>query len=276
MNINKIINELQGVTLYEKGTHTMWTDEYISKQLLEMHLNPNVDIASRSSENIESTVNYILKNIKCEKASILDLGCGPGLYTEKLAEKRHKVTGVDFSKNSINYAKNRLKENGLQIDYVCDNYLNLDYDNKFDLIIMIYCDFGVLSLEERNTLIKKIYKALKKGGVFIFDTLNENSLSNMKFESSWEFSSGGFWSDKPYLALSQSKHFKENKAILDEHIVINEVGEHKIYRFWNHYLNYEEVNAIFQQHNFSKIEVKENIISSDNPYNNVYFFKITK
>ncbi len=34
--------------LYEKGNFVMWTDPYISKQLLELHINPDHDIASRS------------------------------------------------------------------------------------------------------------------------------------------------------------------------------------------------------------------------------------
>ena len=33
--------------LYEKGSAVMWTDPYISKQLLQIHLNPDMDLASR-------------------------------------------------------------------------------------------------------------------------------------------------------------------------------------------------------------------------------------
>jgi len=40
-------------------------------------------------------------------------------------------------------------------------------ENEFDMIMMIYCDFGVLSSDERNQLIEIIYKALRPGGVFI-------------------------------------------------------------------------------------------------------------
>jgi hypothetical protein len=48
--------------LYEKGNSVMWTDEYISKQLLGIHLNPELDLASRGKHSIDSTVEFILKS----------------------------------------------------------------------------------------------------------------------------------------------------------------------------------------------------------------------
>jgi 2-polyprenyl-3-methyl-5-hydroxy-6-metoxy-1,4-benzoquinol methylase len=38
-----------------------------------------------------------------ESTEIADFGCGPGLYTEKLAERGATVTGIDFSENSIRH-----------------------------------------------------------------------------------------------------------------------------------------------------------------------------
>ena len=46
--------------------------------------------------------------------------------------------------------------------------MELDYENKFDLITLIYCDFGVLSDENRKRLIQKIHKALRRKGRLIF------------------------------------------------------------------------------------------------------------
>ncbi|HOJ15222.1 MAG TPA: class I SAM-dependent methyltransferase, partial [Deltaproteobacteria bacterium] len=36
---------------------------------------------------------------------ILDLGCGPGLYTKRLSDAGYDVTGMDYSRRSIAYAK---------------------------------------------------------------------------------------------------------------------------------------------------------------------------
>ena len=106
MKIEDIMSKSVKPDLYEKGTAFMWTDDYISKQLLQVHLNPDVDLASRKKTSVEKTVNWILKTQKDKgKLKILDLGCGPGLYAEKFANAGHLVTGIDISANSIEFAK---------------------------------------------------------------------------------------------------------------------------------------------------------------------------
>ncbi|NJO91787.1 MAG: methyltransferase domain-containing protein, partial [Chloroflexia bacterium] len=109
MNIQNIIDYTKQPGLYEKGNAQMWTDEHISKQLLQVHLNEDVDLASRKMSTIETTIDWILQHSQNKPLRILDLGCGPGLYSEKLAKNSHEVTGVDFSNSSINYAKAQAK-----------------------------------------------------------------------------------------------------------------------------------------------------------------------
>jgi hypothetical protein len=46
MNISDIIAKTKKPGIYEKGTAFMWTDEHISKQLLHIHLDPDIDLAN--------------------------------------------------------------------------------------------------------------------------------------------------------------------------------------------------------------------------------------
>lgn len=278
MNFSKIIDLVNDVKPYDKGTANMWTDKYISKQLLQMHINPEIDLASRKEESIDKIINWIIEQFNKNDGYILDLGCGPGLYTEKLAKKGYKVTGVDFSKNSVEYAKNSAKQNNLDINYICKNYLELDFKEKFDLIIMIYCDFGVLSIEEREVFLKNVKNALKPGGIFIFDALNKDTLDKLEFQQKWGFSKGGFWQKKPYLCLTQSSHFPEKKAILDENIIIDEENNYKIYRFWNHYFDKNDIDNIFKKLDFKEVNEYNNVLKNNSLYNDkgVTFYKVKK
>ena len=123
MPITEIISKSEMPELYEKGTSFMWTDEHISKQILNIHLNPDIDLGSRKKSTIENTASWILKTQKEKgKLNILDLGCGPGLYTEIFAAKGHNVTGIDISKDSIEYAKKSAENKKLNVAY-----LNLIY-----------------------------------------------------------------------------------------------------------------------------------------------------
>ena len=88
----------------------LWADDYISKQMLTFHLNGDVDISSRRFAFIDRSVEWIISRFDIrEGKSVVDFGCGPGLYTERLARTNASITGIDFSKNSIEYARNRAK-----------------------------------------------------------------------------------------------------------------------------------------------------------------------
>ncbi len=129
----------------------LWTDEYTSKQMLSFHLNEKVDISSRNAAFIERSVEWIASHFNVGAGTkIADFGCGPGLYTTRLAKKQADVTGIDFSKRSIEYAEGISEKKGLSIRYIHQNYLDFETDDRFHLILMIMCDFCALSPAQRK------------------------------------------------------------------------------------------------------------------------------
>ena len=278
MNIDKLINLTQDIELYDKGTGVMWTDEYISGQLLKAHIDSSNDLASRNGASIEQAVDWIAGEFGRSGGAVLDIGCGPGLYTERLAAKGYSVTGVDFSENSIEYAKNSAKEKQLNIEYFCMDYLMLDFHDKADLIIMIYCDFCVMSSSERDILLQNIYRALKPGGKFIFDVQNETAFKCAKDEKSWEFSSGGFWQAEPYLLLTSKQLYKERKIVLNQHIVIDEENECTTYHFWEHFYNEGDIKSILESNGFANVKSCGNFLINNEfrNENGITFYRVTK
>ena len=268
MDFKRFEQITQKPPLHEKGNHEMWNDEHISKILLETHLSQESDLASRRKPAIEKTVGWILDRLGKENAKILDLGCGPGLYCEMLTEAGHDVTGVDISKRSIDYARKAAQEKGLDIEYVNENYLKLDIPGKFDLVMMIFCDFDVLNPGERDNLLEKAYSALKPGGIFIFDTMNDRTPATMRpGERTWETAgSGGFWKAEQYLALSESFHYEEEKVILNQTIVYSEPDDYRVYRFWTHYYNVDDLKPVLEKKGFSGVACHENVLSEEDFY----------
>jgi 2-polyprenyl-3-methyl-5-hydroxy-6-metoxy-1,4-benzoquinol methylase len=255
--IKKLSNKPQ---LYEKGSSVMWTDPYISKQLLELHINPENDVASRSKVKIERITNWILERTDNPEMKILDLGCGPGLYAELLAQKGHSITGVDYSENSIQYATRQAKEKKLNIEYLKKNYLDLDFDNQFDLIILIYLDFCVLLPEEREKVLENIYRALKKGGLFICDVVNQRNIDKKTISQSWEVQETGFWKDTPYITLTNGYHYPEAKVLANHHVVISEDNTVDTYIFWSHYYEKDDLVQILKSKGFNDITDYENVL----------------
>lgn len=137
-----LISVLEVPSLYQKTSVPFWNDKYISQQMLKAHLDPNFDGASRKLDFINKSVNWINKIAPPQKyKSLLDLGCGPGIYAEKFATSGYKVTGIDFSKHSIDYAINSAARKKLNIEYIYQDYLHMELTKSFDFSTMIYCDY---------------------------------------------------------------------------------------------------------------------------------------
>ena len=103
---------------FTPGEPLFWDDPHISKGMLASHLNPNVAGASRRPETIDRTVAWLVETLGLREGdAVVDLGCGPGLYASRLAERGLRVTGVDYSRRSIAYATQYADEHGLEIAY---------------------------------------------------------------------------------------------------------------------------------------------------------------
>jgi SAM-dependent methyltransferase len=265
MKITDIISQSEKPELYAKATSFMWTDEHISKQLLDIHLNVDTNLASRKKPTIEKTANWILETQKEKgKLNILDLGCGPGLYAEIFAEKGHSVTGVDISKNAVEYAQKSAKVKGLNINYINANYLEIYIEpDKYDLVVLIYTDLGVLMPGERENLLKMIYGVLKKGGTFIFDVLKDKDIENKTSPKTWDANNSGFWKESPYLALSESFLYPEEKVILFQHNIIDTMDNIETYRFWTHFFSKSDVRKMLEPNSFIDIRFREDILPNE-------------
>ena len=275
MDITDIVSKTEKPKIYEKGTAFMWTDEHISKQLLSVHLNPDIDLGSRKKSTIEKTANWILNTQKEKgKLNILDLGCGPGLYAEIFAKAGHNVTGIDISKNSIEYAKKSAEDKKLDIAYLNSSYLEINLESdKYDLVVLIYTDLGVLKPTERESLLEMIFRVLKKGGAFIFDVLKDREIEKKTSPKTWEASNNGFWKESPYLALSESFLYQEEKVILFQHIIVDTEENIETYRFWTHFFSQTDVQKMLDAHSFIDVKFKEDILPEGDIWNgdNVIF-----
>ena len=78
---------------WDEGENIPWNDPAFSKRMLDQHLSQEHDRASRPYDVIDRHIEWIHGALlKGESARILDLCCGPGLYTSRLAARGHEVT----------------------------------------------------------------------------------------------------------------------------------------------------------------------------------------
>lgn len=92
----------------EYTARELWTNPHTSEQMLAYHLNENIDVASRNLAFLDRSVDWIVSHFGLTSESkVADFGCGPGLYAQRLARHGSKVTGIDFSANSLRYARDK-------------------------------------------------------------------------------------------------------------------------------------------------------------------------
>jgi SAM-dependent methyltransferase len=233
MNLDLVLQLQQKPEPFTPGEPLFWDDPHISAQMLKWHLNPDNDVASRRPETIQRIVDWLVATLGLQAGdSVLDIGCGPGLYAARLAEKGLWVTGVDYSRRSIDYAAQYASEHHLDICYRYQNYLTLEDESQYEAILLIYGDYCPLSPEQRKKLLDNVHRALKPGGYFVFDVTTPIHRKKYGNKNSWYALETGFWKPGPHLVLEEGFDYPEQSIFLDQSIVIEESGKISVYRNW--------------------------------------------
>jgi len=218
-------------------TRELWTDEYISKQMLSFHLDGETDIASRNTRFIDKSVEWITSYFHVGAGTkIADFGCGPGLYTTGLARRQAEVTSIDFSTRSIEYAQEIAVRENLPIEYINQDYLEYETDRMFDLIMMIFCDFAVLNPSKRNIMLSKFHTFLKAGGSILFDVPSLTAFERREEGAVYEVNlMNNFWSPRKYHGFLHTLKYDTEKVLLDKYTIIEANQTRTIYNWRQHF-----------------------------------------
>lgn len=220
----------------------LWTDEHTSAQMLAYHLDGGIDVSSRRTSFIDDSVRWMTGRFGLTGDDrIIDFGCGPGLYTSRLARLGADVHGIDFSSRSIAYAREQAARNGLDIAYVEADYLEYRPAGRFDLITMIMCDFCALSPAQRAAMLEKFRGLLGKGGHIVLDVYSLSAFADKTEESTYEKNQlNGFWSADPYYAFVTSFKYDDEKVSLDKYTIVERDRQREVYN-WLQYFTPESL-----------------------------------
>ena len=129
---------------------------YESRALFDKRLELIAVLISSSCQNLSANPN--------SKRDCLDIGCNTGHLTKILWDSGFKVTGLDFSKQSLLLAKELLP----QASFVYGDALALPFEvNQFDVVT----SFGTLQiLRDWRQALREMNRVLKPGGVAIVET----------------------------------------------------------------------------------------------------------
>jgi len=230
----------------------LWADEHTSAKMLAFHLNEDIDISSRNAQFINRSVEWIASIFNIGKdTKIADFGCGPGLYAKNLAKHDADVTGIDFSRRSIEFAKETAASEQLNIEYVKQNYLAFETEDRFDLVLMIMCDFCALSPTQRSEILSKFHKILKPGGSVLLDVYSLAAFDKREEVAKYGVDLlNGFWSPNKYYGFQNTFKYKEEKVVLDKYTIVESERTRTVYN-WLQYFASEDLEREFVEAGFT-------------------------
>ena len=207
MNLLDLINRTRVPAPWSEGAKIPWDDPAFSERMLKEHLSQEHDAASRRFEKIDAHVDWIHhKLLSGQPTRILDLGCGPGLYTSRLARLGHECVGIDFSPASIAYAVETAEGEGLRCTYVHQDIRTAEYGTGFGLVMLIFGEFNAFHPRDAERILGKAFAALSDDGLLLLEVSTFESLKQAGEQGpSWYSSASGLFSDRPHLCLEE--HF---------------------------------------------------------------------
>ncbi|MEU2206018.1 class I SAM-dependent methyltransferase [Streptomyces hygroscopicus] len=111
-------------------------------------------------------------------ARVLDLCCGPGVFTVPLARRGYEVTGVDRSPAMLDRARKLAAETGATVRYVQADVVEYTEPEAFDVVLNMFTSFGYFEDPADNMrVLHGMHAALAPGGTLVLDVAGKELLA---------------------------------------------------------------------------------------------------
>lgn len=261
MNLQDLVNRKTPAP-WSEGDNIPWNEPGFSSRMLKEHLSQEHDAASRRAITIDRHVSYIHRKVLGGKAArVLDLGCGPGLYLQRLARLGHTCRGIDFSPASIEYARQQAGREGVSIQYELSDLRKANFGSGFDLGMLIYGEFNVFSPEAGRSILERAYAALAPGGRFVMEPSPVEHIRAIGAQPPrWYTATSGLFSDRPHLVLEESFWDEKARAATVRFFLVD-AATGEATRYAASYQSYsdDEYRGLFEACGFEDIEFLPNL-----------------
>lgn len=210
--------------LWLDGGNLPWNDPDFSKRMLREHLDESHGAASRQAAERAAQLDWLWPALRLSPGSeVLDLTCGPGLYTVPLARRGCRVTGVDFGPAVLAHARQLALDAGVagRCDFIETDVR--DYEppaGAFDAALFLYGQLAVFPRDDAVALLRKTCRALRPGGRLCVELLDPDRVDKAK--SSWWFTDDkGLWGDRPFLHLGERHWDAESKTSVERYYILD-------------------------------------------------------
>jgi SAM-dependent methyltransferase len=253
---------------WAEGDNIPWHEPGFSARMLQEHLSQAHDAASRRMEKIDRHVRWIHDSVlDAHSTTVLDLGCGPGLYAHRLARLGHRCTGIDYGPASIRYAQEIATREGLDCASHLADIRQAAYGTGFGLAMLIFGEFNVFRPTDARAILERCHAALAPGGKLLLEAHTLTAIRDMgQQQPTWYAAQAGLFSEKPHLCLEESFwDARQGVATTRYYIVDALTGD--VTRHAASYQAYTEAEyrALLETCGFGKIAVYPSLMGTEDP-----------
>ena len=242
---------------WAEGDNIPWNEPEFSERMLTEHLSQAHDMASRRFEIIDTHIEWIHhKLLKGTQSKILDLGCGPGFYSSRLAKLGHKCIGIDYSPASIKHAIEQANKEKLSCEYLHEDIRKADFGIGFDLAMLIFGELNVFRTADAKAILKKANHALTENGVLLLEPHSFGVIKSIgKQPSSWCSAKSGLFSDKSHICLDESFWDAQSNTTTKRYFIIDvSTGDVAHYAATYQAYTEQQYNSLLKECGFNSIE----------------------
>jgi len=270
-----IVNRDDMPRAWGEGDYIPRSDEHFSRKMLELQLSDTNTEFSRKLDVIDPQVKYIHSTILEGKPSkILEIGCGPGFYTQALSKLGHECIGLDVSPAEIDYAQQQAQLEQTQCSYVEHDIYSAQYGDGFGLIMFTSGDFNAFSPMDAYEILGKAWRALDDGGILLIEPYTFESIEDAgKREPWWEAVSDGLFSNEPYMCLRENKWNDANDSLTKRwYIIDTKSAEVSLIAQCYQAYSVKRLKKLFAKRNYINATVHQPLAETHAPAENEFFF----
>ena len=208
---------------WAEGENIPWNEEAFSRRMLAEHLCQDHDRASYRREILDAYARWLHENaLGARPGRVLDLTCGPGLITQRLARLGHCCMGIDFAPAAIAYARQQAESEGLACTYALADVREAYFGEAMDLAMMLQGQLNVFRRGEAAAILRRAFRALAPGGQIVLEMQSYEAVRDGgRTRRDWMAAEAGLFAEDPHVVLSESFWIGEDQARVDRHYVID-------------------------------------------------------
>nr|WP_300094551.1 class I SAM-dependent methyltransferase [Sedimentibacter sp.] len=172
--------------------------------------------------------------------NVLDIGCGTGNFSIKLAKMGCNVTGIDISDNMLDIARKKAAEENLPIKFLHMDLNDLKFkENEFDAVFSMAA-FEFVDDKDAPKALQGMLRVVKEGGQVLIGTISSNSSWGKLYQDE-NFNKDTVFKYAKFKTLDDMKNWnKEKLAASGQCLFISPLSPEEDY-------NYEKENELAEK-----------------------------